>query len=141
MVSQPNLLCSLVLPKAGVPDPRPQHHRIQEVPFSSDRKRMEVRARPVSGTHCCKGFVTRNAQPQPASRFSSAGPPRKSVDQSLYLVKGMPESILAECCMYVGPDTSQVSLHEDDKALVLNQSRRMAANGLRVLGVTLDSHS
>jgi Ca2+-transporting ATPase len=57
MSGQPTELALLVAAeKANVADPRPQYHRIQEVPFSSERKRMEVRARPVNGTHCCKAF-------------------------------------------------------------------------------------
>jgi Ca2+-transporting ATPase len=57
---QPTELALLVgASKVGLEDPRPLYHRIQEVPFSSDRKRMEVRARPVGGTHICDSF--RNA--------------------------------------------------------------------------------
>jgi Ca2+-transporting ATPase len=57
MSGQPTELALLVAAeKANVADPQPQYHRIQEVPFSSERKRMEVRARPVNGTHCCKAF-------------------------------------------------------------------------------------
>jgi magnesium-transporting ATPase (P-type) len=57
---QPTELALLVgASKVGLDDPRPLYHRIQEVPFSSDRKRMEVRARPVGGTHICASF--RNA--------------------------------------------------------------------------------
>ena len=49
---QPTELALLVAAeKAGCADPRPQYHRVQEVPFSSERKIMEVRARPVSGNH------------------------------------------------------------------------------------------
>ncbi len=57
---QPTELALLVgASKVGLEDPRPLYHRIQEVTFSSDRKRMKVRARPVGGTHICDSF--RNA--------------------------------------------------------------------------------
>lgn len=131
---QPTELALLIgAAKAMVNDPRPQYHRIQEVPFSSERKRMEVRARPVSGSHCCEAFS-----------LASAGIAyhRQSVDSSMYFVKGMPESILSECSSYPGADGALVALKEDHKSSVLIQSRRMAANGLRVLamayGVSLD---
>jgi P-type Ca2+ transporter type 2C len=143
---QPTELALLVgAAKANVADPRPQYHRIQEVPFSSDRKRMEVRARPVSGKHFCKAFeiAAEIVNPQSTSRFSLTVERRKNTtDQSMYFVKGMPESILAECKFYVGSDGTPVLLDDDHKATVFTQSRRMAANGLRVLamayGVSLD---
>ncbi|KAG7341880.1 calcium-translocating P-type ATPase [Nitzschia inconspicua] len=138
---QPTELALLVgAAKANVTDPRPQYHRIQEVPFSSERKRMEVRARPVSGIHCCKAFeiAAEMGSPPPTPTAER----RKSSDQSMYFVKGMPESILAECKFFVGPDGSPIKLEDDHKAAVYTQSRRMAANGLRVLamayGVSLD---
>ena len=54
---QPTELALLVAAeKAGCSDPRPQYHRLQEMPFSSDRKRMDVRARPVNGRHVCSFF-------------------------------------------------------------------------------------
>jgi Ca2+-transporting ATPase len=135
---QPTELALLVgAAKANVVDPRPQYHRIQEIPFSSDRKRMEVRARPVSGRHCCQAFEVAMSPTDP-----DGSERRKSLDRSMYYVKGMPESILAECQSYVGADGTPIRLHEDDKVIVLKQSRRMAANGLRVLamayGVSLD---
>lgn len=142
---QPTELALLIgAAKARVSDPRPQYHRIQEVPFSSERKRMEVRARPVSGTHCCKAFTN-------ASNFVNAttGDPTsfslqrsQSTDGSMYFVKGMPESILHECVFFVGPDGSPLPLPEESKSQVLSQSRKFAAMGLRVLamayGVSLD---
>jgi len=55
---QPTELALLVgAVKARISDPRPQYHRIQEIPFTSDRKRMEVRARPVNGSHSCSAFT------------------------------------------------------------------------------------
>ncbi|KAL3917121.1 MAG: hypothetical protein SGILL_004860 [Bacillariaceae sp.] len=141
---QPTELALLVgAAKANTQDPRPQYHRLQEVPFSSERKRMEVRARPVSGRHCCKAFeITADTTDMKSSRFSFTAERRKSTDGSMYFVKGMPESILAECKSYTGADGSPVPIEPDQKAMVLSQSRRMAANGLRVLamayGVSLD---
>lgn len=115
--------------KSEVSDARPQYHRTQEIPFCSERKRMEVRARPVSGRHCCRAFnIT-------ASNKMKDG-------NNMYFVKGMPESILAECRSFVGADGSPISMNEENKSLVLSQSRQMAANGLRCLamayGVSLD---
>ena len=135
---QPTELALLVgAAKANIIDPRPQYHRIQEIPFSSDRKRMEVRARPVSGRHCCQAFEVAMS-----SSDLQGSERRKSLDKSMYYVKGMPESVLAECQSYAGADGTPIRLNEDEKAVVLKQSRRMAASGLRVLamayGVSLD---
>lgn len=125
--------------KANVSDPRPQYHRIQEIPFSSKRKRMEVRARPVSGKHCCKAFeIAATTTPTTISKDEN-----NCNNWNMYFVKGMPESILAECYSYVGIDGSLIAFYDDQKSLVLSQSRRMAASGLRCLamayGVSLDN--
>lgn len=57
IIGQPTEVALLVgAVKAKVPNPRPQYHWTQEIPFSSERKQMEVRARPVSRKHCCKAF-------------------------------------------------------------------------------------
>ena len=123
--------------KAKFPDPRPQYHRTQEIPFSSERKRMEVRARPVSGKHCCQAFEIA------ATTATFSEDKNKNSDRNLYFVKGMPESILADCISFTGADGSLVPLHDDQKSLVLTQSRRMAGGGLRCLamayGLSLDN--
>ena len=124
--------------KANVANPRPQYHRTQEIPFSSERKRMEVRARPVSGKHCCKAFeIAATITPKTISKDAN-----NCNNRNMYFVKGMPETILAECNSYVGIDRSLIPFYDDKKTLVLSQSRRMAASGLRCLamahGVSLD---
>jgi P-type Ca2+ transporter type 2C len=139
---QPTELALLVATcKSGIPDPRPLYHRIQEIPFSSDRKRMEVRARPVNGQHVCHAFTL--AQQEKHSTLSMFG--RRALPtstaagsndgSSLYFVKGMPEAVLGECSYYVGKHASPVTLQDDDRADVMSQSRRMAASGLRVLAM------
>lgn len=142
---QPTELALLVASaKAGVPDPRPLYHRVQEIPFTSDRKRMEVRARPVSGTHPCDAFVQvaeRDAKSRKSSLLSWTGTSTPSAshahpdDGCLYFVKGMPESVLGESVSYTAANGSVKKLTEDLKARVLNQSRTMAAIGLRVLAM------
>lgn len=134
---QPTELALLVAAdKARVTDPRPLYHRLQEVPFSSDRKRMEVRARPVSGVQCCEAF---NKAMRATTGIRGH---HVSTDASMYFVKGMPESLLAECVTYTGADGNPEPLGTNDKELVLENSRKMAASGLRVLamayGPTLD---
>jgi len=114
--------------KAGIVDPRPQYHRLQEIPFTSDRKRMEVRARPVGGSHVCEAFKKSSMVGSPDTR-------RPSVDGSLYFVKGMPEKVLGECIAYGLVDGSTEPLLEEERAKVLSQSRQMAASGLRVLAL------
>lgn len=142
---QPTELALLIgAVKACVLDPRPQYHRIQEIPFSSERKRMEVRARPVSGTHCCKAFTIASNMKSPTVDDPNGvqTPWPKSMDGGMYYVKGMPESILHECKFFVGRDGSPVPLDDSSKSQVLSQSRRFAAVGLRVLamayGISLD---
>jgi len=130
-IGQPTEMALLVgSAKANVPDPRPMYHRVAEIPFSSDRKRMEVKCRPVGGTHTCTAFKLS------ARRYSSSnGDVPISSDGSLYFVKGMPESILGECQTHTAADGSSVPLTEMGKSRALAQSRRMAACGLRVLAM------
>lgn len=121
---QPTELALLVgAEKSKVPDPRPQYHRLQEIPFTSERKRMEVRARPVSGRHISPAFshILQN------NSFSADG--------SLYFVKGMPESILGDCKTHIAADGSTMPLKEQERRNVLTQSRIMASSGLRVLAM------
>ena len=144
---QPTELALLVAAeKAGLLDPRPQYHRVQEIPFTSDRKRMEVKARPVSGNQACEAFLAAGmadislepSASSPSPSFLRKSFPRQkspSFDGSLYFVKGMPEKILGECQTYTGPDGNPLELSEDDRVHVLQQSRRMAASGLRVLAL------
>ena len=146
---QPTELALLVAAeKAGLSDPRPQYHRVQELPFTSDRKRMEVKARPVSGKQACEAFLlagladvasaTEQAEQQSSSflrRSFSRQEKAASFDGNLYFIKGMPEKVLGECEAFTGPDGEPVALQEDDRTLVLRQSRRMAASGLRVLAL------
>jgi len=137
MSGQPTELALLIgAVKAGVPDPRPLYHRLQEIPFTSDRKRMEVRARPVGGAHSCTAFTIAARRPKSSPRKvnpnSTAAPP---VDGSLYFVKGMPEAVLAECSSHTAADGSATPLTDQGRTRALIQSRRMAANGLRVLGM------
>lgn len=132
MSGQPTELALLVAAaKARVPDPRVLYHRTMEVPFSSERKRMEVRARPVSGVQSCRAFEL-------AIQMDAAEAIRRrsvSVDNGLYFVKGMPEVVLSECALFLAADGKAHQLNEEDRTLTLTQSRRMAASGLRVLGL------
>jgi Ca2+-transporting ATPase len=129
-MGQPTEVALLVgAQKANIPDPRPMYHRIQEIPFSSDRKRMEVKCRPVGGAHTCTAFTLS------ARRHKHNSTELISPDGSLYFVKGMPESILAECKTHTAADGSAVTLTETGKTRALSQSRRMAACGLRVLAI------
>lgn len=129
---QPTELALLVAAaKAGIADPRPHYHRIHEIPFTSERKRMEIRARPVGdGMHACSTFAhisSFNAMNGPLS------PEGASTDDILYFVKGMPEMILSECLHYIGSDGTMQNLSDDDRAKAVSQTQQMASSGLRVL--------
>jgi P-type Ca2+ transporter type 2C len=125
---QPTELALLVAAeKSNMGDARPQYHRVQEVPFTSDRKRMEVKARPVNGIHVCEAFRRAVLHVRRSNMTSHDG--------SLYFVKGMTEKVLGECSTYCLPDGSTDSLLEENCDVVLAQSRRMAATGLRVIAV------
>ena len=125
--------------KAGVTDPRPLYHRLQEVPFTSDRKRMEIRARPVGGAHPCTAFTLAARRPftSPSKRKMNTTSDLDSskYDGSLYFVKGMPEAVISECSSFTAADGSATKLSHEGKEIALTQSRRMAANGLRVLAM------
>lgn len=125
MSGQPTELALLVAArKAGIDkDPRNNYHRINEVPFTSERKRMEVRAKPLGtgGPHACRYFEV------------AAG---TSADGSMYFVKGMPEKVLAECRGYLSADGSARFLTDQHKKLVMSQMHEMASCGLRVLAVS-----
>jgi len=130
-MGQPTEIALLVgSEKANISDPRPNYHRLQEIPFSSDRKRMEVKCRPVGGAHTCTAFTLS------ARRYHHLnGDAPISTDGSLYFVKGMPESILGECQTHTAHDGSAVPLTESGKARALAESRKMAGCGLRVLAM------
>mmetsp|Transcript_78 Transcript_78/g.110 ORF Transcript_78/g.110 Transcript_78/m.110 type:complete len:1125 (+) Transcript_78:220-3594(+) len=130
-MGQPTEIALLVgSEKANISDPRPNYHRLQEIPFSSDRKRMEVKCRPVGGAHTCTAFSLS------ARRYHHLnGDAPISTDGSLYFVKGMPESILGECQTHTAHDGSAVPLTESGKARALAESRKMAGCGLRVLAM------
>ena len=127
---QPTELALLVAAvKAKVGDVRPQYHRVQEVPFTSDRKSMEVKARPINGLHACAAITNASSQPNLLGRTPS------NVDGSLFFIKGMPEKVIAECSSYCLENASFAPLDNDNRSFVLVEARRMAATGLRVISV------
>jgi P-type Ca2+ transporter type 2C len=101
---------------AALADPRQHYERTHEIPFSSDRKRMDVHARPIA-EHCCKTFTTLRV-----SSFS----------------KGMPEAILNDCSKFLFSETSTRPMTETDRNCHLETARRMASHGMRVLAVACD---
>jgi Ca2+-transporting ATPase len=116
---QPTELALLVAAsKADMADPRSQYHRIQEIPFTSERKIMEVRARPLGGSHPCAAFSLAGVAPSPPpSRFGLRTPAKQPPsDGTLYFVKGMPEKVLGECASYALKDGSMEELTEQDRA-------------------------
>lgn len=77
LTGQPTELALLVVAhKAGLSSP--QYHRLAEIPFSSERKRMQVQ---TQGSPVCAAFTDR-----------------------MYFVKGMPEAVIFEC-KYEGTQT------------------------------------
>lgn len=107
--------------KAGVADSRPKYDRIHEVPFTSERKIMTVRAKPIDG-HVCEAF-------------DRACGVDKTLDSSLDFLKGAPEKLLEMCTSFVLPDGSSAPLTDNKRAVVLAKVRAMAVRGLRVLSV------
>jgi Ca2+-transporting ATPase len=122
---QPTEIALLVCAKKlGINDPRPLYYRLQEIPFTSDRKRMEVRSRPVGSNHFC-----------PAFSLSLQSTAVTQSDSALYFVKGMPEAVIGECTIYTAPDGTTALMSEGNRAHALSQSRHMASMGLRVLAM------
>lgn len=146
---QPTELALLVgAEKAGISDPRPQYHRLQEIPFTSDRKRMEVRARPVNGCHSCSAFthavlkVTKKNAKDLLEKREHDEKASKNIalcDGSLYFVKGMPEAVLAECSTYTTANGSTAPVTDSSRRRVLFQMHQMASSGLRVLAMAYGS--
>lgn len=126
--------------KANIEDPRPQYHRLQEIPFTSERKRMEVCARPVNGLHLCSAFLYTSKQMSINHMKDEAILDEKSIsnlthDGSLYFSKGMPESVIGECSTYITADDCPSPFTDKERMKVLTQCKRMASSGLRVLAV------
>lgn len=92
--------------KWGMDDPRPRHQRLQEVPFSSDRKLMEVRCRLSAG----------------------------SADL-IYYVKGSTESVLALCNASTGRMGEIVALSDLDRRRAEDAAFRLGSMGRRVIAV------
>jgi Ca2+-transporting ATPase len=88
-----------------------QLKRVEEFPFSSERKRMSV---------ICEGSTQNVARPAQNSPF-------------IMFTKGSPELILERCSAYQQGDTTQ-TLSREDRSLILEQNNQMAGVGLRVLG-------
>jgi len=120
-VGQPTEIALLVASaKAGAGDARGLYVRTGEVPFSSDRKRMEVTARPAAGVHA-------------VAAYAAAAPADGSGE--LRFLKGMPEAVLDECTNFTGPGGGGVALTDAGRRRVRTQARRMATGGMRVLAM------
>ena len=124
---QPTEIALLVgAKKLGINDPRQLYNRLQEIPFTSDRKRMEVRSRPVSDNHSCRAFSLCQQH---------QGPDQASTDNAIYFVKGMPEAVVGECIYFTSGDGLLTPMSDGARVHALSQSRKMASLGLRVLAV------
>jgi P-type Ca2+ transporter type 2C len=88
-----------------------QLKRVQEIPFSSERKRMSV---------ICQGNTQNVAEIAQKSAF-------------LMFTKGSPELILERCTTSQQGNRAE-TLTEDQREQVLEQNNQMAGAGLRVLG-------
>jgi len=154
---QPTELALLVASrKCHVEDPRPSFQRLQEIPFSSERKRMEVRARPFRGFYdenddnasFFASALKNNATTDTANTARSSQKMGRrdsnsaSSEGALYFVKGMPESVIRECSMVMTSSSSDNNsnnlpqpMTEQWKQNSLRESRKMASKGLRVLAL------
>ena len=109
--------------KAGIKkDPRHEYQRLNEIPFSSDRKMMLVEARPTN-RHVSEAFAR-------LSNNRSAG---------MAFVKGMPEKVLDACNSFVTSDGSTDVLTATKRAMVMARVNAMAIAGLRVLALAYGS--
>ncbi|CAM9580982.1 unnamed protein product, partial [Phaeothamnion confervicola] len=113
---QPTELALLVAAaKFGMADPRGAYEREHEVAFSSERKRMEVRCRPVSGS----GVGRSGAAPLPAT----------------YYVKGTLEGVLEHCTSFAGRDGATRALGEAERRRLASAATALGQAGRRVLAV------
>jgi len=121
---QPTELALLVAnAKARCEDIRSLYHRMQEIPFSSGRKRMEVQARPLNGVHTCRAFL------------STSMALTKEKGAPMFFIKGMPEALIGECIYYTSPDGTPDRMEDYDRQQALSNARIMSSEGLRVLAM------
>lgn len=111
--------------RLSLPDPRadPRLERVREVPFSSERKLMEVR------------YLESHSK----GSGGGGGVPLKSVFGSESVasshVKGALEAVLPRCGYMVAADGSELVLDDATRARVQEEERKMARDGLRVLAI------
>ena len=112
--------------KAGVD---PDHDRLREIPFSSERKRMTVVAdepSPLARSERASDAVAGDGDaPTPAAGATEG-------DATAY-VKGAPEVVLDRCDRILTDEGVQ-ELTDDRRSAVLDRNREFAGDALRVLG-------
>jgi len=122
--------------KCGLPDPRPSYSRLHEVSFSSERKRMQVKCRPLGGAAISGAPSYGNY----SGDLFEADPE----DGATFCVKGMVEGVLDQCTTYTPPSSpsngsslktssSLPRLTDAHKEQVLAAASSLAKQGLRVL--------
>lgn len=124
--------------KCGLPDPRSSYSRLHEVSFSSERKRMQVKCRPLGGAAV--------AGAPPYGNYDGQMFEVDPEDGATFCVKGTVEGVLEQCTTYTPaslPSTGNGNsgkkssflpkLSDSHKEQVIAAASALAMQGLRVL--------
>ncbi len=104
--------------KFGVTDPRCRYTRVDESPFTSDRKRMEVT--------CTIDTSGGNTSNKPISGTTPA---------TYRFVKGGTESILPVCALMSNRQGESIPMDEKERKRIMNTSMELGNKGRRIIAV------
>ena len=120
--------------KAGV---EPDRERVDEVPFSSERKRMTVvvtGSEPaLTGAEAVAGRADAGSDANPGSEGADADAPGTDAGTHTAYMKGAPEVVLERCDRLL-EDGEVVDLTDERREAILERNRAFAEDALRVLG-------
>ncbi len=109
----------VVATKFGVDDPRSKYTRVNEIPFSSDTKRMEVTCSTISW-----GANNTSNKPTPGT-----------IPETCRFIKGTTESILPVCTLMCDQQGESIPMENKHRKRILDTSIELGTKGRRVIAV------